>query len=239
MKKHILLLAILFAGTGAIAQTWNGSTTSTATTGRAAIGTLTYENAKLTIKNIQYQTAPTPNLAPVGIKILNGYNGDVRNNAFEIWNGSYQVISQSPGGPTTESYSPSLSFWVSNRDEVGIRNSLRIGATAANGAYANYKLSVDGDMIAKRCVIQIANWADYVFNDNYALPDLADVEQFVQENKHLPGVPSEKEVLANGVEVGAMNKILLQKVEELTLYMIQMNKENSEMKKQLELLKSK
>ncbi|PSK94535.1 hypothetical protein B0I18_101691 [Taibaiella chishuiensis] len=238
----MLIISLIFTGTGSMAQitllqAWNGSSISTATNGNAAIGTTTYANAKLTIKNIQRQTLPVFNQAPTGLKILNGYDGSVMNNAFEVWNGIHQLIS-GPNG-SFENYNPNLVFWISNRDEVGISKSLRIGATAANGSYANYKLSVDGDMIAKRCVIQVSNWADYVFNENYNLPDLAEVEQYIQEHKHLPGVPSEKEVLTNGVEMGAMNKILLQKVEELTLYMIQISKENSEMKKQLETLKAK
>ncbi|PSK94213.1 hypothetical protein [Taibaiella chishuiensis] len=217
MKKTALLALILFAASPLIAQTWTGTTTT-----KAAIGTTTYENTKLTLRNIQYQTAPTPNQASSALKIMNGYDG-ANNNIMEIWNGTYQTF-LGPNGSTV-SYNPALVFWVSNRDQVGIRNSLRIGTTAATGAFANYKLSVDGDMVAKRCVVQVDNWADYVFEDSYALPTLADVEDYVNENKHLPGVPSGQEIKDKGLEVGEMNRILMQKVEELTLYVIRQQKE--------------
>lgn len=114
---------------------------------------------------------------------------------------------------------------LSVKGNTAISGSLRVGPQAANGVYSGYRLSVDGDMIAKRCFIQVSDWADYVFSPDYKLPDLGEVEQFVQENRHLPGVPSEAEVKAKGVEMGDMNKVLLQKVEELTLYVIQLKKE--------------
>jgi hypothetical protein len=112
---------------------------------------------------------------------------------------------------------------------------LRIGSTAANGSYSNYKLSVDGDMIAKRCVIQVTNWADYVFAKDYVLPPLSEVEQYIETNKHLPGVPDQKEVLANGIEIGKMNEILLKKIEELTLYTIRLQKEMDQLKGDLKI----
>lgn len=117
-------------------------------------------------------------------------------------------------------------FSIQPNGAVWANISMRIGPTAANGTYANYRLSVDGDIIAKRCVVQVSNWADYVFAPDYTMPSLAELENYVHENKHLPGVPSEAEVADKGIEMGEMNKILLQKVEELTLYMIDMKKQN-------------
>ena len=77
-----------------------------------------------------------------------------------------------------------------------------------------------------------ADWADFVFEKDYDLPTLSEVEQFIQKNKHLPGVPSAKEVETNGMDVAETQAMLLQKIEELTLYIIQQQKE-------IELLKSK
>ncbi|HPS63504.1 MAG TPA: hypothetical protein PLK82_10615, partial [Bacteroidales bacterium] len=71
---------------------------------------------------------------------------------------------------------------------------------------------------------------DYVFNKDYKLRSLYDVENFINTNKHLPGVPSEKEVVGKGLNLGDMNSVLLQKVEELTLYMINLQKENDALK---------
>jgi hypothetical protein len=73
-------------------------------------------------------------------------------------------------------------------------------------------------------------WPDYVFNKDYKLPSLNELEQFIAQNQHLPNVPSAAEVEANGVELGEMNALLLQKVEELTLYIIQMQKQIDKLK---------
>lgn len=116
-----------------------------------------------------------------------------------------------------------------------------VGKPKAGGQAANAMLSVDGLILAKEIKVAIANthWADYVFEKNYELIPLNRVEQFINENKHLPGVPNEKQVTENGVDVVEMNATLLKKVEELTLYLIEQNKrieklesENSKLKSQ-------
>jgi len=74
-------------------------------------------------------------------------------------------------------------------------------------------------------------WADQVFADSYRLRPLSEVEQFIQTHKHLPGIPSADEVATNGVDSAQLITSLLAKVEELTLYMIQMKKENDELRR--------
>ncbi len=109
---------------------------------------------------------------------------------------------------------------------------VRIGATAPTGSYTSYMLGVDGDIVAKKVIVQTTSWADEVFEENYKLATLEEVGAFIKQHKHLPEIPSEKEVLENGVSLGEMNKLLLKKVEELTLYMIaQQNQVNELMKK--------
>lgn len=94
-----------------------------------------------------------------------------------------------------------------------------------------YKLAVEGTLGARRIkVTQQANWADFVFHKDYKLPHLQEVEKFIQDNGHLPEIPTAAEVKENGVDVGEMNKLLLQKVEELTLYLIQQQKEINALK---------
>lgn len=73
-------------------------------------------------------------------------------------------------------------------------------------------------------------WPDYVFSSDYKLPSLYDVENFINSNSHLPGVPSQAEIANDGVKLGEMNATLLKKVEELTLYMINLQKENDALK---------
>lgn len=97
----------------------------------------------------------------------------------------------------------------------------------------NYKLVVEGSLGAKRVVVRQNGWADYVFHPDYQLPTLQEVEQFVTTEKHLEGIPSEKEVSEKGLDLGDFNKQLLKKVEELTLYMIQLNKNLDNMNQQV------
>lgn len=85
-------------------------------------------------------------------------------------------------------------------------------------------LSVNGNIRAHQIKVETTNWPDYVFNDEYQLPSLAEIEKFIKANKHLPETPKADEVESKGVDLGEMNKILLKKIEELTLYMIDKDK---------------
>lgn len=98
--------------------------------------------------------------------------------------------------------------------------------TTISSTLAN-RLSVDGAICTKEIWVKLGTtWADYVFADDYILPPLAEIDSFIGANKRLPGVPSAAEVEENGVSLGEMQVVLLKKVEELTLYIIEMNKKN-------------
>jgi hypothetical protein len=86
------------------------------------------------------------------------------------------------------------------------------------------KLDVSGTIRAKEVKIEATGWSDFVFDKNYNLPKLSDVEKHINDKQHLPGIPSEKEVMENGVNVVDMQAKLLQKIEELTLYVINQDK---------------
>jgi len=94
-----------------------------------------------------------------------------------------------------------------------------------------FKLSVHGRMRAESVKVY-TDWADFVFEDDYNLPTLQEVEDFINKNGHLKDIPSAAEVAEEGIDVGEMNKLLLQKVEELTLYMIELQKEIEVLKSQ-------
>lgn len=89
---------------------------------------------------------------------------------------------------------------------------------------------------AKDIQMDMHGAADYVFEDNYDLKSLSEVESYVNEHKHLPGMPSAAEMDANGVSVSKMSNLLLEKVEELTLHMIKLEKENAALKAKVESL---
>ncbi len=102
------------------------------------------------------------------------------------------------------------------------------GAGTPMSIPAGYRLVVQDGIITEKVKVAIRNltdWADYVFEPTYSLMPLSEVEKFVKENKHLPNVPSADEMVEKGVEVGKTSKMFMEKIEELTLYMIEMKKE--------------
>ena len=94
-----------------------------------------------------------------------------------------------------------------------------------------YKLAVNGSAIATSMTVKVNSaWPDYVFKKEYQLPTLAEVKNYIDKNQHLPDMPSAKEVEKEGLNLGEINKILTKKVEELTLYLIEKDKELKEIK---------
>ncbi|MBR5373258.1 MAG: hypothetical protein IK131_01125 [Paludibacteraceae bacterium] len=92
---------------------------------------------------------------------------------------------------------------------------------------------------AKEINVEMDNAADYVFEEGYDLKSLDEVEAFVKSNKHLPGVPSASELKENGMNVSEMSNILLEKVEELTLHLIRLQKEVEQLREENNALKNK
>ena len=101
------------------------------------------------------------------------------------------------------------------------------------------ELAVEGTITTKEIVVTNTGWSDFVFEEDYELPPLEEVEQHIKTKKHLPGIPSEKEVTENGVNLGDMQTKLLQKIEELTLYVIEQQKVNQNQNEEIQNLKNK
>jgi len=102
-----------------------------------------------------------------------------------------------------------------------------------NAVPTGYKLAVNGNAVMEEITVDLAdNWPDYVFEKSYTLPDLKELELFINTNKHLPEIPSALEIQDQGIPLGKMQTKLLQKIEELTLYVIQLNKENQYLSEQ-------
>lgn len=104
---------------------------------------------------------------------------------------------------------------------VGVNGDVGIGTMNPQA-----KLAVNGTVLAKRVKVSVAaeSWPDFVFNKNYVLPSLQEVENYISEHQHLPDMPAAAEVAKDGHDLGEMNRKLLQKVEELTLYIIDLQK---------------
>lgn len=99
------------------------------------------------------------------------------------------------------------------------------------------KLAVNGKIRAKEVKVEATNWPDYVFDQNYRLLSLTEIEAYIKKNKHLPEMPSAAQVTDHGLELGEMNKLLLKKVEELTLHLIDLKKENDLIKEKIKRIK--
>lgn len=154
-------------------------------------------------------------------------SGNFNGGGYLRWNGSSNQLVLG----TKSSGNESDIFVVSrNGQNVGI------GTTSNSALSSTFKLHVNGKIRAKEIVVE-TGWADYVFEDDYELRSLEDVETYIENNGHLPDVPSAQHVEEHGVTVGEMEAVLLRKVEELTLYVIEMKKENDALKAEVELLK--
>ncbi len=127
------------------------------------------------------------------------------------------------------------SFFINddtNNERLTITQSGNIGIGTTNPG--NYKLAVEGTIGAREVKVTAEAWSDFVFHPTYKLRTLGEVEQFIKANNHLPEIPTEAEVKQNGVGLGEMNAKLLQKIEELTLYVIEQQKRIQELEKQNE-----
>jgi hypothetical protein len=146
--------------------------------------------------------------------------------------------SWSPQGPSLwASGFAGIKFFTNKLPRISINVDGNVGiGTITPGSY---KLAVEGTLGARRIkVTQVLNWADFVFHPDYQLAPLQEVENYIRANRHLAGIPTTEEVQKEGVDLGEMNKLLLQKVEELTLYMIEEHKEKQKMQNQIDLLLS-
>ncbi|NVM62199.1 hypothetical protein FHW88_000475 [Mucilaginibacter sp. SG538B] len=113
--------------------------------------------------------------------------------------------------------------------------------TDANGNIAintfdskGYKFAVNGSAVATSVTVKLNNvWPDYVFKPSYQLPSLSEVKTYIDQHQHLPEIPSEQEIAKDGQNLGEMNKLLLKKVEELTLYLIEKDRKEKELEGRL------
>lgn len=138
---------------------------------------------------------------------------------------------------------------VVNGNEPSIASLLGLQTVGATQAYftgnvgiktytpRDYELAVNGKIRAKEIKVEAANWPDYVFEKGYKVGKLEELESYIKANKRLPEMPSAKEVETNGVELGEINKLLLKKQEELTLHLIEQNRQIQQLLKEVQELK--
>lgn len=122
----------------------------------------------------------------------------------------------------------------SNKNRMMINSTGQIGINTTT--MGNHKLAVNGSIGAREINVDLHDWPDFVFDEGYDQLPILELDKYIKKHNHLPNIPSEKEVLENGINVGEMNAKLLQKIEELTLYMIEQNKEIEKLKNNIEYL---
>lgn len=144
-------------------------------------------------------------------------------------------------GNSGAAFGLSNKFFIWDQDAVLPRfvidanGSVGIGTTALN---TSYKLFVDVGIRTRKIRVDQQAWPDYVFATNYRLRPLSEVENFILANNHLPEVPSAAEVEKEGLDLGDNQAILLKKIEELTLYVIELNKQVSQQAEEIQSLKA-
>jgi len=189
------------------------------------------QNVKFTVENngnVGIGTlTPSTKLAVEGITQSTTFRSSATNTSYHHFirdgGGAAVYVNQNSTDPNTPilrlssgatGANQNVKFTVENNGSVGI-------GTTNTGSW---KLAVNGNIRAKEINVQ-TGWADFVFDDEYKLPSLEEVENHILHNKHLKDIPTAKEVKENGILLGEINAKLLQKIEELTLYTIQQQKE--------------
>ena len=215
LKKALQLAICVFVFCINSSAQWTGSSTSgdTYRDGNVGIGT-NAPAAKLEINMFNPNSTPQYGLL-------------LKTNTFFTWpnaESSFFIKAEDPGNTNA-------TFVVNGKGCVGI------GTTNLG----SFKLAVEGKIGAREVQVTLTNpFPDYVFDSKYKLRSLVNLENYINQNKHLPGIPSAAEVEKNGgIELGQMNTKLLEKIEELTLYVIDLKKENEQMKEDIKKLSKK
>ncbi|WP_369012993.1 hypothetical protein [Flavobacterium anhuiense] len=232
MKKQILIISFLFNSIVSMNAQWTGtnpiSTTSNVGigTGYGGVGNLV-PIEKLTIGEmggniaIMDRRTSTTEMYSSGIKFYDFYNEAA---AISLEHNSYF------GGSVR-----ALKFSVNGAERIRINSNGRVGIGTVN---PTYMLDVIGTIRAREIKVDL-NGADFVFENDYKLMPLNELEKFVKDNKHLPEVLPAKEMEKNGTDLGVLASKLLQKIEELTLYTIEQNKKIEKQNQELKMLKGK
>ncbi len=213
-----------------------------------------YLNSRLAPLSINADCGSNVNIVPTGAGDV-GIGGNAQNGLKLGVTATNIGFCVNTVHPADYNYNTKLYVNRNNSKAIGIFNTVTNssgdenfvvygdGRTAIGGNYIpfGYKLAVEGTMIAEEVVIRLRpNWPDYVFKKDYKLMPLLKVEEFIKNNSHLPNIPSDNEIQANGLQTGEMISKQMEKIEELTLYLIELKKEieilkaeNKEIKKQI------
>jgi hypothetical protein len=224
MKKSIVAIIPLLFVCAVVHAQWATIGSVTSTMNSVGIGTTT-PNASLDVSGIFLMSGSSANL---DISIPNRSLSFLENSGKVLigWNrtqgaGETDLISNQGIGTVGE-------FAFYNHLNNGTEKQLmwltgdgRLMLGLNTGNTGNNKLAVGSGVIAESITVKLqSNWPDYVFTNSYQLPSLIDIENYIARNRRLPEIPSQEDVAKNGINLGEMDRMLLKKIEELTLYLI-------------------
>ncbi len=182
-----------------------------------------------------------PNTSP-GNQIYFRGTGDA-NHGIGFYNNYTNTAATYINGPVLYGYDGGALATKDGGDKIALtwdhNGYVHIGPTFSNTNHSSSALTVGGDVVSKAVYVTNTAWSDFVFDKLYPLMPLYEVEKFYTQNHHLPDVPSEKQIQENGNNLGQTDALLLQKIEELTLYMVQQQKQIDELVKQNKALTEK
>ncbi len=153
----------------------------------------------------------------------------------QVNNGGAAMINDITGNLHFVTYRPQQGTTTATLSESDLIANVKMVITSNGrvGILTNdpqYELDVRGTAHFCRAIVKSPGWCDFVFDNNYSLIPLNELKSYIEANKHLPGIPTEKEVQENDIDLAKMNKLLLQKVEELTLYIIKQQEQIDQLK---------
>lgn len=235
-SAHLVFTAINSAGNknaayiGVVSNSGSNSWTPDIVIGQRAVGNAWAERLRIASNGNMGigLTNPTQKLDVNGVIQASGTPAGIRFNSRQQDGNDYQWYSAAGSARLYDHNNTTDRIVISHDGNVGI-------GTASPQA----KLAVNGDIFSRRVKVTLTGWADFVFEPEYKLPALSELETYIKANKHLPEVPSAAEVTKDGLDVGEMNKILLQKIEELTLHLIEQDKRSSAQEDEIRLLKER
>ncbi|MDF2192998.1 hypothetical protein [Paraflavitalea sp. CAU 1676] len=249
MKKLFATLMVAFVCNSVLAQPWltNGTHIYNSNTGNVGIRTSSpvfpfqvWDGGSNTFTG----TSIIPGNNPQENSIINtmksaGYGSVIRTQSQDAGKGQAGIFLRTSDGASIPSQVTLMADHIDFRTGKNYNDDITNGNTGQSALFINwdrnvgigttipgpFKLAVEGKIGAREIKVTTAAWADYVFASDYKLLSLRELEAYIKKNNHLPNIPSAKEVKENeGIELGAMNVKLLEKIEELTLHLIEVNK---------------